>query len=97
MRIPEGLIGETVAAQVRKPEAQEAVAGQGDRKAAGQARGDETRWSQFSDRLRAAAAADPPGHAERLARLAADYAAGRYRVDSGALSRKLVEGALAGG
>ena len=55
---------------------------------------DRVHVSDLSGRVLEMASTDQPGRAERVARLAADYQSGRYKVDPAEVARSMVAEAI---
>jgi hypothetical protein len=87
-------------ASAGKPQPPEPVAPPGERGAAVQGPGaaaDRVHLSELTHRLSQTLGSGNPRRAALLERLAAEFQAGRYRVDAAAVSQSLVEEALRGG
>jgi len=92
--------GQAAATQADKARPTEAVTPKADPSeaaAAGPARPDEVELSELTGKLCGRLGAEDPERAARLERLAAEVQSGRYRVDSLAVGKHLLDEALRGG
>ncbi len=96
MRIDDQNLAGISSSQVDQAQATQAGSRQSRGNRAGGSGEDQVQLSSLAGSLRELSAVDDPERAGRVEKLAGEYQAGRYSVDSATLSREIVDDALKG-